>query len=53
MTRGPLGDLARIMVVMTPARDELLRLVEQLPDDQVTAALIEVKRLASADERSP
>lgn len=53
MTCGPFGELARIMVVMTAARDELLRLVEQLPEDQVSAALIEVQRLASADERSP
>lgn len=35
------------MWVMTAARDELHRLVEQLPEEQVRAALIEVQRLAS------
>jgi hypothetical protein len=38
---------------MTAARDELHRLVEQLPEDQVPAALIEVQRLASAPDTSP
>jgi len=37
-----------MMAGMTAARDELHRLVEQLPDDQVSAALIEVQRLANA-----
>ena len=46
-------ELARIMLVMTAARDELHRLVEQLPEDQVSAALIEVQRLASATDTSP
>lgn len=41
------------MPVMTAARDELHRLVEQLPEDQVSAALIEVQRLASAPDTSP
>jgi hypothetical protein len=41
------------MLVMTAARDELHRLVEQLPEDQVSAALIEVRRLADAAESSP
>ena len=41
------------MLVMTAARDELHRLVEQLPEDQVPAALIEVQRLASATDKSP
>lgn len=36
------------MAGMTAARDELHRLVEQLPEDQVSAALLEVQRLASA-----
>jgi hypothetical protein len=33
---------------MTAARDELRRLVEQLPEQQVPAALAEVQRLAGA-----
>jgi hypothetical protein len=41
------------MLVMTAARDELHRLVEQLPEDQVSAALIEVQRLASTADASP
>jgi hypothetical protein len=41
------------MVVMTVARDELHSLVEQLPEDQVSAALIEVQRLAGAADTSP
>jgi hypothetical protein len=41
------------MVSMTAARDELHRLVEQLPEEQVSAALIEVQRLASAPDTSP
>ena len=36
------------MVGMTDTRDELHRLVEQLPEDQVPTALIEVQRLANA-----
>jgi hypothetical protein len=32
---------------MTAARDKLRRLVEQLPEEQVPAALAEVQRLAS------
>jgi hypothetical protein len=39
-----------MMVAMTAARDELHRLIEQLPDDQVPAALIEVQRLVSEAE---
>ncbi len=35
------------MADMTAARDELRRLVEQLPEDQIPAALAEVQRLAS------
>jgi len=35
---------------MTAARDELRRLVDQLPDDQIPAALAEVQRLAAAAE---
>jgi adenosylmethionine-8-amino-7-oxononanoate aminotransferase len=38
---------------MTSARDELRRLVEQLAEDQVSAALIEMQRLASAGAVSP
>ena len=41
------------MVVMTAARDELPRLDEQLPEEQVSAALIEVQRLASTTDTSP
>lgn len=47
------GLLARIMVLMTAARDELRRLVEQLPEDQVAVALIEVQRLAGAATTAP
>ncbi len=35
------------MTDMTAARDELRRLVEQLPEDQVPAVLAEVQRFAS------
>jgi hypothetical protein len=35
---------------MTAARDELRRLVEQLPEEQVPAALAEVQRLAAVSE---
>ena len=42
-----------MMVVMTAARDELHRLVEQLPEDQVPAALIEMQRLTSEAEPAP
>lgn len=35
---------------MTAARDELRRLVEQLPDEQIPAALAEVQRLAASAE---
>jgi hypothetical protein len=35
---------------MTAARDELRRLVERLPEDQVSAALSEVQRLARVTE---
>lgn len=38
------------MMCMTAARDELRRLVEQLPEDQVSAALVEVQCLASTAE---
>lgn len=38
---------------MTAARDELHRLVERLPEDQVSAALIQVRRLAGAAESPP
>jgi hypothetical protein len=38
---------------MTAARDELHRLVEQLPEDQVSAAPIEVQRLARASDTPP
>jgi hypothetical protein len=37
-----------IIDVMTAARDELRRLVEQLPDEQVLTVLAEVRRLAEA-----
>jgi len=40
------------MLVMTAARDELHRLIEQLPEDQVSAALIEVQRLTSSTDTS-
>jgi hypothetical protein len=33
---------------MTAARDELRRLVEQSPDEQIPAALAEVQRLAAS-----
>ncbi len=36
------------MAYVTAARDELRRLVEQLPEDQVPAVLAEVQRFASA-----
>ena len=36
------------MADMTAARDELRRLVEQLPEEQVPAVLAEVQRFASA-----
>jgi hypothetical protein len=49
---GPSGLLACTWV-MTDARDELHRLVERLPEDQVSAALIEVQRLAAAVESPP
>ncbi len=45
---GLIEGLSRIMAGMTAARDELHRLVEQLSEDQVSAALIEVQRLATA-----
>ena len=35
---------------MAAARDELRRLVEQLPDEQIPAALTEVQRLAASAE---
>jgi hypothetical protein len=35
---------------MTAARDELRRLVEQLPEDQVPTVLAEVQRLASVEQ---
>ena len=35
----------RIIGAMTAARDELRRLVEELPEDKVAAALVEVQRL--------
>lgn len=41
---------ADIMGSMTAERDELRRMVEQLPEEQVPAALVEVQRLASAPE---
>jgi hypothetical protein len=51
---GPRNDRYRcragIIGGMTAARDELLRLVEQLPEEQVPAALAEVQRLAGAAE---
>lgn len=50
---GHFGMRARTMTGMTAARDELHRLVEQLPEDQVSTALIEVQRLASATGASP
>lgn len=37
-------------VVVTAARDELRRLVDDLPEAQVSAALVEVQRLAAAAE---
>ena len=37
-----------IIDFMTAARDELRRLVEQLPDEQVLTVLAEVRRLAEA-----
>ena len=33
---------------MTAARDELRRLVEELPDEKVAAALVEVQRLTAS-----
>ncbi len=42
-----------MMAVMTAARDELHRLVEQLPEDQLPAALIEVQRLVGEAELAP
>jgi hypothetical protein len=45
---GLLEARARIMAGVTAARDELHHLVDQLPEDQVSAALIEVQRLADA-----
>ena len=42
----------RMIGAMTAARDELRRLVEQLPEEQVPAALAEVQRLASAADTS-
>jgi hypothetical protein len=44
------GGEARIIGAMTAARDELRRLVEQLPEEQVSAALAEVQRLAASGE---
>ncbi len=38
------------MTDMTAASDELRRLIEQLPDEQVPTALAEVQRLAGATE---
>ena len=37
---------ASIIDFMTAARDEIRRLVEQLPDEQVLTVLAEVRRLA-------
>lgn len=50
---GASGSIGLYCGVMTAARDELHRLVERLPEDQVSAALIEVQRLAGAAESSP
>lgn len=50
---GPSGLLGLYRGIMTAARDELHRLVERLPEDQVSAALIEVQRLAGAAESPP
>jgi hypothetical protein len=42
--RPPLGmGLARTVVVMDPQREELHRLVEELPDEQVLAALADLR----------
>jgi hypothetical protein len=41
------------MVDMTAARDELHRLIEQLPEEQVSAALVEVQRLANVADVAP
>jgi hypothetical protein len=35
---------------MTAAREELRRLVEELPEDQVSVALVEVQRLVGTAE---
>jgi hypothetical protein len=35
---------------MTAARDELRRLVDELPEDRVSVALVEVQRLAGSTE---
>ena len=44
---GKIIDIAiGTMADMTAARDELRRLVEQLPEEQVPAVLAEVQRLA-------
>jgi hypothetical protein len=43
------GEPGRIDAV-TAARDELRRLVEQLSDEQIPAALAEVQRLAASAE---
>lgn len=37
---------------MSPEREELRRLVEELPDEQVGPALAEVRRLSAAPEAS-
>jgi hypothetical protein len=37
--------------VMTAAREELRRLVEELPKDQVPVALVEMQRLVGASTR--
>jgi hypothetical protein len=46
--KGPGSTSPDTMGAMTAARDELRRLVEELPDEQVPAALAEVRRLSVA-----
>jgi len=46
-------DVPGTIGAMTPARDELRRLVEQLSDEQIPTALAEVQRLAASNESAP
>ena len=46
---GPLSACPHTLVHMTANRDELIHLIEGLPDDQVEVVLADVRRLASRE----